>query len=236
MVCMPAAAYEDDVHEVDGETAWTALWTGQWKVVAHEAMSHHHAIVCEPVLGRPIAGPLLTVAEVGLAVRFARGVPLKAMAADDGRPTAAMRKLLATVKRKLMIQNDAQLVVLFGGADQDRIATPPGLRATIAGFGSGERLRLHYRWPASRLPPTLSNAERTVVLDLVDGISRDAIAQARGTSPRTVANQMASIFRKLRVGSRVELLVALLAQARPPALRRVDAPLDARVDARPRGA
>jgi DNA-binding NarL/FixJ family response regulator len=224
MVCMPAVAYEDeDDREFDGEAAWMALWAGEWRVVEHEAMSHHHAIVCEPVPGRPIAAPLLTVAEVSLASRFARGVPLKAIAADDGRPTAATRKCLAEVKRKLMIKNEAQLVVLFGGTDHDRVPTPPGLRATITGFGSGERLRLQYRWPASRLPPTLSNAERTVVLDLIDGVSREAIAHARGTSPRTVANQMASIFRKLGVGSRVELLVALFAQARQPAVRRVGA-------------
>ena len=78
MVCMPAAAYEDDLREVDGEAAWMALWNGQWKVVEHEAMSHHHAIVCGRCSARRPPGPLLSVAEVRLAIRVARGVPMKA--------------------------------------------------------------------------------------------------------------------------------------------------------------
>lgn len=38
------------------------------------------------------------------------------------------------------------------------------------------------------------------------GESNDDIARRRGTSPRTVANQIASIFRKHGVGSRAELV------------------------------
>ncbi len=224
MVCLPAAAYDGDVREVDAETAWTALWRGEWSVVDHVARSPAHAMVCRPVFDPTVlTAPLLSVAEIGLAVRYARGVPVKAIAADSGRPTAATRKLLACVKRKMLIQNDSQLVVLFGGANRDDIVpVPAGLTATISGFGPSERLHLHYRWPASRLPTTLSNTERALVLEIVDGASREALAQSRGRSPRTVANQIASIFRKLRVGSRVELLVALLALGKQPAVRRLD--------------
>ena len=182
----------------------------------------------EPVFDRrrldsPLTAPLLSVAEIGLAVRYAQGVPVKAIAADSGRPTAATRKLLACVKRKMLIQNDSQLVVLFGGANRDDIVpVPAGLTATISGFGPSERRDLHYRWPAARLPTTVSNTVRALVLEIVDGASREALAQSRGRSPRTVANQIASIFRKLRVGSRVELLVALLALGKQPAVRRLD--------------
>jgi DNA-binding CsgD family transcriptional regulator len=224
MVCMPTAACGDDVREVDAESAWTALWNGQWTVLDHAARSTSHTIVCGPWRGASPA-PLLGVDEVRLAVRYARGVPVKAALADSERPTAAARKLLASVKRKLLIQSDAQLVLLFGDADRDDVVpAPPGLAATIAGFGPAERLHLHYRWPAPRLPPTLSNTERSMVLDIVGGASREDLALSRGTSPRTVANQLASIFRKLRVGSRVELLVTVLALGRKPTLRRVEGP------------
>lgn len=53
----------------------------------------------------------------------------------------------------------------------------------------------------------LSRAERAVVMLALDGLSNQEIARARGTSLRTVANQIASIFRKLGVGSRPELFV-----------------------------
>ncbi len=52
----------------------------------------------------------------------------------------------------------------------------------------------------------LTAAERAVALLLVEGASNAAIAQARGASPRTVANQVAAVFRKLGVGSRAALI------------------------------
>lgn len=56
----------------------------------------------------------------------------------------------------------------------------------------------------------LSPAEREVAALAAAGLGNAAIARCRGTSERTVANQMASILRKLKVSSRYEL-AALLA-------------------------
>ncbi len=49
-------------------------------------------------------------------------------------------------------------------------------------------------------------AERDVALRVLRGESNAEIARARGTSPRTVAKQLAALFRRLRVGSRAELV------------------------------
>jgi len=51
----------------------------------------------------------------------------------------------------------------------------------------------------------LTAAELEVARSAVAGMSNDAIARARRTSVRTVANQIASILRKLAVRSRAEL-------------------------------
>lgn len=58
-------------------------------------------------------------------------------------------------------------------------------------------------------PRDLTRAEREVVEHVVAGRSNAQIAARRGTSVRTVANQLAAIFRKLAVGSRRELAVAI---------------------------
>lgn len=58
---------------------------------------------------------------------------------------------------------------------------------------------------------SLAPAEREVARLAADGLSNEEIARARGTAARTIANQLASIYRKLGVGSRVEL-IALLAR------------------------
>jgi DNA-binding NarL/FixJ family response regulator len=56
-----------------------------------------------------------------------------------------------------------------------------------------------------RFEDVLSRAERQVALDAASGLSNRAIAARRGTSIRTIANQLASIYRKLGVSSRAEL-------------------------------
>lgn len=64
------------------------------------------------------------------------------------------------------------------------------------------------------LPDVLSESERAVALALLEGQSNAEIASARGTSTKTVANQLYAIYRKLGAGSREEL-VAILAGASP---------------------
>lgn len=56
----------------------------------------------------------------------------------------------------------------------------------------------------------LSPAEREILGLLLNDHDSASIAAARGTSPRTVANQIASLFRKLGVQSRAELAAKLL--------------------------
>jgi DNA-binding NarL/FixJ family response regulator len=58
---------------------------------------------------------------------------------------------------------------------------------------------------------TLSAAETGVLAELVAGRSNQAIAAARGTSVRTVTNQVSAVFRKLGVQSRAELVLLLAA-------------------------
>ena len=55
------------------------------------------------------------------------------------------------------------------------------------------------------LDPRLTSAERQVVAGVLNGRTNAAIAMARRTSSRTVANQLAAIYRKLGVSSRWEL-------------------------------
>ena len=58
----------------------------------------------------------------------------------------------------------------------------------------------------SRLTP----AERDVSLHVIEGWSNAQISRARSTSVRTTANQISSLFRKLNVRGRLELILRLL--------------------------
>lgn len=60
----------------------------------------------------------------------------------------------------------------------------------------------------------LTAAERAVALEAIAGRSNRAIALARGSTPRTVANQLAAVYRKLRVSSRAQLAARLTGHAK----------------------
>ena len=62
----------------------------------------------------------------------------------------------------------------------------------------------------SWLLDALSAAEREVARLVLEGNSNAAIARERGTSPRTVANQLAALYRKLGVRSRAELAARVI--------------------------
>ena len=82
---------------------------------------------------------------------------------------------------------------------------PPELAAHTFRVGTEEFAVLSYPVTPLSPPPELTNAERHVVVALLQGKSNAEIARERGTSPRTIANQVAAVFRKLGVRSRAEL-------------------------------
>lgn len=59
-------------------------------------------------------------------------------------------------------------------------------------------------------PPFLTAAEKALLAWLLRGYPKEDLVRFRGTSPRTIANQLSSLFRKLRVPGRHDLDPGLL--------------------------
>jgi DNA-binding CsgD family transcriptional regulator len=87
--------------------------------------------------------------------------------------------------------------------------------------------------PDNRLSSSLPPAEYEVVRLFLEGRSHREVALLRGSSPRTVANQLAMVFHRFGVSGRAELVIHLLiagsqqgtagaiaTHRRPPATRR----------------
>lgn len=75
------------------------------------------------------------------------------------------------------------------------------------------RLAVVRRGAPMKADDGLTTAELVVLRGIFAGKTNGRIADERGTSPRTIANQVASIFRKHRVRSRSELVAHYLAAA-----------------------
>ena len=102
-------------------------------------------------------------------------------------------------------------------AEHGTPSTPPGSVCALADLaahtfsaGGQEFLVLSYSLAMNEPPADLTDAERAVVAAVLEGRTNAAIASMRGTSPRTIANQVAAVFRKLGVRSRTELATRFL--------------------------
>jgi DNA-binding NarL/FixJ family response regulator len=89
---------------------------------------------------------------------------------------------------------------------RSRPRRPTRLRASRFAVRGEDFIVLSFPQPATALPTSLSPAEREVACALLRGRTNAEIAAERGTSLRTVANQVASILLKAGVRSRSELL------------------------------
>lgn len=102
-----------------------------------------------------------------------------------------------------------------GGAPsvEPALSAPSGLCVERLPHQDGERLVvLHWSLPSTPPLSDLSPAERHVTALLLLGLSNAEIGLRRGRSSRTIANQLASIFRKMGVGSRAELVARCTAR------------------------
>ena len=100
-----------------------------------------------------------------------------------------------------------------GGSFSHRLnRVPSGLRATELRIAGERWVVLSHPLEPRRAASLdrLTGAERSVVELAVEGLSNAEIAERRGSAVRTVANQMASVFRKLEVSSRYELAALYL--------------------------
>jgi DNA-binding NarL/FixJ family response regulator len=158
---------------------------------------------------------LLTSRETALLAAAETGVANKRLAAIYALSRSTVSELLKDAIGKLGIANRSEFLDLMGRLR----ATGSELQPADPRENPAEATRyvLCPSAPASASPPApwarLTPAERQVAGAVLKGSSNDAIAAARRTSARTVANQLAAIYRKLGVSSRWELAAHLSKRA-----------------------
>lgn len=177
---------------------WPALLAGRWSLLdVFTAASTRYIVAyenpAEPATFRALSPREQSVLELALAGRSGKWIALELQLSES-----AVTRTLRTALRRI------------GATD---IAALAGVRTAV--FEPLEGLNLGVDLALARLTPTalsrasLSDAERAIVVGILGGKRIAAIARERGTSPRTVAHQIASTYKKLGVSSRRELLALL---------------------------
>jgi len=205
------AAIEISTTRADLRTTWQELTAGTCRVLD----AYFHGDQCYLLLlpqqrqrGGVVSGRRLEIVESVL-----RGTRQKAIAIDlDITPsTVAIEsrqalKSLGTDTRPSRVHPLLMLAVR-AAAESSRILAPA---ATL--FVRDVEVRvMATRRPEGSLAGRIPGAELEVVRGLVEGLSYDELARRRGTSRRTVANQISAAFRRLSVSGRNELVQSLFA-------------------------
>jgi len=176
------------------------LLTGRMRLVSREEDGTGGS-----VLGFAAASVRLSRRELAVLSAAEGGVANKFVAIEQSLACSTVSESLQTAMAKLGFAGRAEFLkvisCLRSSAPSSQNASNSGIRL----LGSPELCWLFLPVEAFGLDPCLTSAERQVVTGVLNGRSNAAIATARRTSCRTVANQLAAIYRKLGVSSRWEL-------------------------------
>jgi DNA-binding CsgD family transcriptional regulator len=204
----------NDLRALSAEES-AALWShfveARWGLVEHGERDGKRFILVRSNETPSKLPLLLARRERRVVMSAVRGSSNKSIAYELGVSPSTVASHLRRALRKLRLGSRRELVQLLGSTDGESafgLSCPEGLRASR--FEVGEEAYAVFESaltdPAdSELTRILSEAEQDVAKRALEGKSNPEIARERGTSIRTVANQMASIFSKLGVGSRAEL-------------------------------
>lgn len=209
------AAIEISTTRADLRATWRELTQGTCRVLD----AYFHRDQCYLLLlpqarqrGMAVSGRRLEIVESVL-----RGTRQKAIAIDlDVTPsTVAIEsrqalKCLGTDTRPSRAHPLLMLAVRAAGEPTSVLARS----ATLAVRDLEVRVMATQR-PEGALTGRMPGAELAVVRGLVEGLSYDELAHQRGTSRRTVANQISAAFRRLNVSGRNELVQVLFAGESP---------------------
>jgi DNA-binding NarL/FixJ family response regulator len=186
---------EGDARTPEAATVWDELVTGHWSLVDRFDRDGSRHLLLRRNRPAERASVTLTVREASVIGYAVLGHSNKRMAYELGISQSAVSECLRRAFAKLGVGMRAGLMEL--------VATEV---AVYAGTESQVMLSFPLPRPESATPAVLTASEQYVFRALLAGQSNAEIAASRGRSPRTIANQVAAVFRKLAVGSRSELL------------------------------
>ena len=218
-------------------TAWRDLGAGKMAIVDFYDRAGRRYVV----LRRTGPDPLVTERQrLVIAYRaYCQTLATIAEALDVSVPTIANE--LSAGLRQLGLAYDTELPRIFGmglkllppSSDKQKarplsmrrlrreverapFSVPRGIQAVRSEHRGKPAVLVSFPVPRVDWSRSLTSAEKDVANDILAGLPNDAIGRKRGSSVRTVVNQVASIFRKVGAHSRLELCLVVYTGRTPP--------------------
>lgn len=179
------------------QTLWERLLSGHWSILDIFSVSEIRYVIAyknpDGVALSALAERDRAVLELALAGRSGKWIALELQLSES--------TVARTFHRAIHRLGVADTTALMGIRN--------ALFESLEGLAIGVDLAMTRLTPVASSAAVLSDAERAVVASILRGERAAAIARERGTSIRTVANQITSIYKKLGVSSRREALALL---------------------------
>jgi len=194
-----------------GEQSLEALWRELSLGVSRIAQAFFRGQRCYLVIGRgsgvPIPARRRAILEAALCGQRQKNVAMESALAPS---TVALNCRIALEALGASSKPSRVHPLLMLTAYASRNAQPIAVRSATF-VADGRELRvISVPRPDQSLGGSLPAAELSVIRALVEGASYGQIARQRGTSTRTIANQISAVFRRLRVSGRNDLVQRLL--------------------------
>jgi DNA-binding NarL/FixJ family response regulator len=191
-------------------TFWHELRQGIWRF--HDTFSTTER--CYAIIRRELEPRALDARKVELLERLLLGTPVKVIAFERHRSLSSITTGVHDCLRAMGLTGRASyasvlLTMSATAAHRPDLSRQRG-RVSQLQFGNEEYTVISAARPDLEFPVELSIAEAAVVRCLVSGQSYAQISGERATSQRTVANQLATAFRKLGVSGRRATIERLL--------------------------
>lgn len=177
-----------------------ALVLRGWHTVHHDIVALEQRVTIRRSRLEPDAGmQRLSTLEFQVARLASLGFASKGTACELLMQPGAVRAALSRVLRKLGLRSYTQIPAFWQCVRQGSRLVESQLHTNLESVVFESALTIFEPQEAMTL------AERSILLAVIAGHNNLEIASHRGTSPRTIANQLALLFRKFRVASKGEL-------------------------------
>ena len=180
------------------QTLWDWLLAGRWSILDVFSVSGMRYIIAyqtpeDGVARRALPERDRAVLELALVGRSGKWIALELQLSES-----TVARTLHRARHHLGVADATALMGIRNA-----------LFESLEGLAIGVEIAMTRLTPVALSAAVLSDAERAVAAGMLGGKRAAAIARERGTSIRTVANQITNIYKKLGVSSRREALVLL---------------------------
>jgi DNA-binding NarL/FixJ family response regulator len=189
------------VHNDDTEI-WPALVAGEWTIIDRFEPGGQRWVVVHHNAPSSVPFRALSTLELQALEMALDGVAGKVIACDLRVSEATASRLVTRSLHRLGLRSLTEAAELREAAAMQFRLESRGAAVELAAVA--------VRPPLGDPASSLTTAERAVLACVLEGQSDHQIAEARRTSPRTIANQIGQLFAKLGVRSRRELIIKMM--------------------------